>query len=194
MDKALYSAQSVAAALNKVKCYLTKEDLLHLINALHQSKLYYAQELWLHPSLLVVLWRPLAAALYNSTGRVFGLVSRDDPFARRYHETRIRTPKYKSKESTCFKLLLYHNKIPESESLLIQIHWLRNLRNPRLIFTKTNSNQVWLFLLSNRSNAKCCYFWITQWVWLDRSKPDVKRVLKTRITWHQHHDLLMGYT
>ena len=147
----LNSCRSVLNGLRIIRKHFTSDEFLLIVNAFFYSKLYYASQIWLIPSLSG--W--LRGKIYSLSGHALRLVA-DDEFAffsfKELHNmfNRANPSNYVMYSNACLLYSIITNQKPDCTWTDLQEKFYVNNRTNRFNFTKTNHTRAGLNCFSNR--------------------------------------------
>ena len=134
-----------------IRKYFNNEEFLNVINSMFYSKLYYASQVWLIPSLNKRLKSKLLSisshALKLIVGNDYSLFS----FLELHTMFARATPSQWANYSMANQLFtIINSKKPENLWIKLQINLNLNERTDNFLFTKSNVKKVGLNAFSNR--------------------------------------------
>ncbi len=155
--------------------YFTDKEMSKLITALVYSKLYYAAQVWLLPSLK----KKLMDKLYSQSGRSLKLIDRHSTYKQLHCDYSRATPKLYSQYLTSvlyFDIIKTDFMLPERE--FVAKNTLIDRRNKKIVFTTDNACKIGLNIPSNR--LKCVSNMIEK-EWITLTKDSFKLKAKIHI-------------
>jgi hypothetical protein len=138
-------------ALKQIRLYFNQDEFLNIVNSMFYSKLYYACQIWLSPSLNATLKQRLfsisSKALQIIAGNDFDLFS-----FKELHILFSRATPSEWSNYACANLMysIINNKCPISMWIRLQEKIRINERTDKFTFEKSNVRKVGLNCFSNR--------------------------------------------
>ena len=147
----LNSCKSILFGLKTVRRYFTNEEFLQIINAFFYSKLYYACQIWLIPSLSAILKRKL----FSCSSRALRMIAGDDYDLFSFSElhclfNRASPLEWSNYSNACTLYSVIQTKKPEMMWLKLQENFQINNRTDFFTFKKTNRTKIGLNSFINR--------------------------------------------
>jgi ribonuclease P/MRP protein subunit RPP40 len=148
-EEAISSASRALGGVKIISKYFSSGERSRLLKTYVFSKLYYAQEIWLHPSLA----KSVIKRLTQFSGRALAVVcSEEASFIKRHQMTGFQLPIERAWYVTsvcCFKL--YNDSLNELEWENLKRNRIKSSRNTRFQSIRSNNYKVGMNLLSNRA-------------------------------------------
>ena len=158
-----------------IKSHFHSHELLKLVTLFVYSRLYYAAQVWLLPTLK----QNLQKRLLSQSGNSLKLVENGPTFTQLHKKYNRATPYIYSKYLSSLNLYdLNINRTPVQDYANLQTITMNNRRNIKLVFVRNNKYKVGLNRISNRMRS------ITNVVnksWMNLPRNHFKKLCKDNI-------------
>lgn len=175
VEKAVGKARSSLQALRVIGRFFTTPEKLTLLTSMFYSKLYYAAQIWLLPSLK----RVLKTKLLSASGNALRLLDKNLSFRELHKKFNRATPTQFQKYITAVSFYdLVKTEQPEDDWINLQFNLSTDRRNTRLTFHTNNRYKCGLNCLSNRFKS------ISNEIekdWIDTTRDGYKTRCKQRL-------------
>jgi exonuclease III len=175
IDVAIKKSRSAFRVLKRIKKFFTDDEFMKLLNAFVYSRLYYAGETWLLPTLKSYQFK----RLLSHSGSILQIFNKEMSYDSLHDYTNKLTP---IKQSTLYsaKLLydLFHTNYPTDDWINLQFNLHHNSRTDFLTFTTNNYGRIGYNALSNRMT---CLNNLVKSAELNLNAECYKKLLKNRL-------------
>jgi hypothetical protein len=183
VDKSISEARKATQAIRMIKSHFWGHELLKLITSFVYSRLYYAAQVWLLPTLK----QNLQKRLFSQSGNSLKLIENEPTFTQLHKKYNRATPYIYSLYLSSLNLYdLNYNRVPVQDYANLQTVTMNSRRNLKLVFIRNNKYKVGLNRISNRMRS------ITNVVnksWMNLSRNSFKKLCKDNIIGLKLHDL-----
>ena len=150
----LAACRSILFGLRIVRKYFNTDEFLQIVNAFFYSKLYYASQVWLIPSLNA----DIKKRLYSCSGHALKLVAGDDYSLFSFKElhcmfNRATPYQWSNYSNACTLYSIINYQKPLTIWSQLQDNFTINNRTDSFIFNKCNSTKVGLNCFKNRLSS-----------------------------------------
>jgi len=160
VEKSISDAKKAARGLAMVRRFFNDSELITLITSLIYSRLYYAAQVWLLPTLHSKLYQKL----YSQSGQILKMLDRSLTFDDLHRAYQRATPRSFATYQTALNLYeLCNSNYPEIEWHNLNLNILNARRNRFINCTSNNKLMVGYNRISNRFsclNNKVDYNWL----------------------------------
>lgn len=175
VEKSINEARKAAQAIRMIRSHFQSHELLKLVTSYVYSRLYYAAQVWLLPTLK----QNLQKRLYSQSGNSLKLIERELTFIQLHKKYNRATPYIYSLYMSTLNLFdLNHRRQPLQEYDNLQLITMNDRRNVKLVFIRNNKYKIGLNRLSNRMRS------VTNVVnksWMNLSRERFKKLCKDNI-------------
>ena len=175
VDKSVNEARKAAQAIRMIKQHFQNHELLKLITSYVYSRLYYAAQVWLLPTLK----QSLQKRLFSQSGNTLKLIENEPTFTQLHKKYNRATPYIYSLYLSSLNLFDLNDKhMPLQDYDNLQVITMNDRRNVKFVFIRNNNYKVGLNRMSNRmrsiTNTVC-----KSWILLSRDR--FKKLCKDNI-------------
>jgi hypothetical protein len=148
IHKVITDSRKSLQAVRLVRSYFTKEETIKLVTSLVYSRLYYASEAWLLPTLKERLFN----MMYSQSGKILKIVDRELSFRQSHIQYNRATPRIFSLYQTCvnFYNVMKFQENDSDEKIRVITNTLQANRNEYYVFIRQNAYKCGLNTVSNR--------------------------------------------
>jgi hypothetical protein len=175
VESSITEARKAAQALRVIKSHFLDHELLTLITSYVYSRLYYAAQIWLLPTLKQTLLK----RLFSQSGNTLKIIDSEATFVQLHKTYNRATPHIYSLYLTSINLFDLNSKqTPTQEFNNLQSVTLNNRRNEYLTFVRNNGFKVGLNRISNRVRSITN---VVKKTWINLSRDRYKKLCKDNI-------------
>jgi len=180
VEKAIMDSRRSLQAIKVVRRYFNMDETVKLVTSLVFSRLYYASEAWLLPTLKGKLYDKL----HSQSGKILKIVDKDLSYSQLHKKYNRATPRIFSLYQTCVN---YYNIMTvqgfmADEKTRIMLNTMQSNRNDTFVFIRQNRYKCGLNSISNRLRLVTN---IIKKVWLFVEKPAFKILCKKHVIQYQ---------
>ena len=148
IEKVITDSRRSLQAVRMVRRYFSKEETAKLVTSLVYSRLYYASEAWLLPTLKEKLFKKLN----SQSGKILKIVDKELSYTQLHKKYNRATPRIFALYQTCIN---YYNIMRSwgfmrEEKAKAQLNTMQSTRSNFLIFIRQNNYKCGLNNISNR--------------------------------------------
>jgi len=148
VDKVIVDSRRSLQAVKLVRRYFNEEETAKLVTSLVYSRLYYASEAWLLPTLKERQFNKL----HSQSGQILKVVDKGLSYSDLHKKFNRATPRLFSLYQTCIN---YYNIVKDNdylptEKVKVSLNTMRSARNEYLVFIRQNNYKCGLNNVSNR--------------------------------------------
>ena len=175
VDKSIIEARKATQAIRIIKNHFLSNELLNLVTSYVYSRLYYAAQVWLLPTLK----QSLQKRLFSQSGNSLKLLEKETSFTQLHKKFKRATPHIYSLYLTSINLYdLCSKETPLQEYINMQSVTLNNRRNEMLTFVRNNNYKVGLNRISNRFRSVSN---MVNKAWVNKSRDCFKKLCKDNV-------------
>jgi hypothetical protein len=148
VEKSIMESRKALQAVRVVRRYFSKEETVKLVTSLVYSRLYYASEVWLLPTLKEGLFKKL----YSQSGKILKVVDKELSYSQLHKTLNRATPRIFSLYQTCvnyYNIMCDQGLLPGVKEAILSNTMQAN-RNDALIFIRQNVYNCGLNIVSHR--------------------------------------------
>jgi hypothetical protein len=147
VEHSLNETRKAMHALKQIRKFFSQDELIILATSFLYSKLFYAAETWLLPTLNECLF----SKLYSQSGMILKIVNPNLTYAESHKLFKRATPKQFCMYLTSLNLFdLFTTESPAGEWINLNFNVLQSSRANTMIFTSNNALNVGFNRISNR--------------------------------------------
>jgi len=148
ISKVITDSRKSLQAVKLVRKYFTAEETIKIVTSLVFSRLYYASEAWLLPTLKEKLF----ALLHSQSGKILKVVDRDLGYRQLHKQYNRATPRIFAMYQTCIN---FYNVMKSMDSVSdekakVMMNTMQANRNEYFVFIRQNKYKCGLNNMSNR--------------------------------------------
>jgi hypothetical protein len=148
VDKAILDSRRSLQAVKTIRRFFSEEEAIKLVTSMVFSRLYYASEAWLLPTLKERLFNKL----HSQSGKILKIVDKDISYAQLHKKYNRATPRIFSLYQTCinyYKIIRMQGYMPDEKGKAF-LNTMQSVRNHLLVFIRQNAYKCGLNNMSNR--------------------------------------------
>ena len=180
VDKVIMDSRRSLQAVKMIRRYFSEEETVKLVTSLVYSRLYYASEAWLLPTLKEKLF----SKLHSQSGKILKIVDRDLSYSQLHKKYNRATPRIFSLYQTCinyYNIVKVEGDIPDEKAKVL-LNTMQSNRNDKLVFIRQNQYKCGLNNISNRLRSVTN---VIRKSWMSVEKDVFKNLCKKHVIQHQ---------
>jgi hypothetical protein len=166
VDKAITESRKALQAVRVVRRFFNREETKKLVTSLVYSRLYYASEVWLLPTLKEELFKKL----YSQSGKILKVVDKELSYTQLHKTLSRATPRIYSLYQTCvnyYNVMCDQGLLPGVKESSI-LNTMQASRNDALVFIRQNVYKCGLNIVSHRLRSVTCMI-KKEWMLMDKA-------------------------